>query len=167
LSVRALSKRFYPARIAGRRLVSRNTLVLVVVIIAALVGSGAYYAQTISSANNAANTITIDITIVGGIPGTPNANTTDTYSPDSFTVTKGEHVNLAVLNTDDNTHGLAIPQFKVDTGIIPPGNTFRLSFVADQTGTFQYYEPAGYCGSGVGNVCNSAQHMTGNMTVLP
>ena len=148
-------------------LVSRGTLVLVVIIIAALVGSGAYYAETISSANSAANTIEVDITIVGGVPGTANANTTDTYSPDSFTVTQGEHVNLVVLNTDDNTHGLVLTQFKVDTGIIPSGNTVRVSFVANQAGTFTYYEPTGYCTSGVGNVCNSVQHMTGNMTVLP
>ena len=149
------------------RLASSKTLALVAVIVGALVVSSAYYAQTYNAANNALNTITIDITIVGGVPGTPNQNTTDTYSPDSFTVTQGQHVNLVVLNTDDNTHGLVMTQFHVDTGIIPSGNTVRLSFVANMTGTFQYYEPAGYCTGGVGNACNSAQHMTGKMTVLP
>jgi len=148
-------------------LVSSKTLALVVVIIAALVGSSAYYIQTYNAANTAANTITVDITIVGGIPGTANQNTTDTYSPDTFIVTKGETVKLVVLNTDDNTHGLVINAFHVDTGIIPSGNTVRLSFVASQSGTFLYYEPAGYCTGGVGNVCNSAQDMRGNMTVLP
>jgi len=148
-------------------LVSRKTLALVAVIVAALVVSGAYYIQTYNAANNALNTITVDITIIGGIPGTANQNTTDTYSPDSFTVTQGQYVNLVVLNTDDNTHGLVIDAFHVDTGIIPSGNTVRLSFVASQTGTFLYYEPPGYCTGGVGNVCNSAQDMRGNMTVLP
>jgi hypothetical protein len=42
-----------------------------------------------------------------------------------------------------------------------------VSFVANQTGTFRFYEPAGYCKGGVGNVCNSQQKMVGNMTVLP
>jgi len=148
-------------------MVSSRTIALVVVIIAALVGSTAYYIETYDAANNAANTITVDITIVGGIPGTANQNTTDTYSPDAFTVTKGQTVNLVVLNTDDNTHGLVINAFHVDTGIIPSGNTVRLTFVATQTGTFLYYEPPGYCTGGVGNVCNSAQDMRGNMTVLP
>jgi hypothetical protein len=56
--------------------------------------------------------------------------------------------------------------FGVDTGKILPGHTDRVTFVANQTGTFEYFEPPGYCTGGYGNVCNSVQHMTGNMTVL-
>jgi nitrous oxide reductase len=142
---------------------STKTLALVAVIIAALVVSGAYYAETYNAANNAANSITVNVTIIGGV----GANTTDTYSPNTFTVTQGQHVTLVVLNTDDNTHGLVIDAFHVDTGIIPSGNTVRATFVASQSGTFLYYEPPGYCTGGVGNVCNSEQDMRGNMTVLP
>jgi heme/copper-type cytochrome/quinol oxidase subunit 2 len=105
----------------------------------------------------------VNLQVLGGV-GVP---TIDSYSPDSFTVKMGQHVTLAVLNTDDNTHGLVIKAFGVDTGKILPGQTYRVSFVANQTGTFEFYEPAGYCTGGVGNVCNSIQHMTGNMTVTP
>ena len=131
-----------------------------VIIVAAV--AGGYYVET-HNASSATSSTTVDITIEGGVgPGT-----VDTYFPDNFTVKQGQHVTLAVLNTDDNTHGLVIDQFKVDTGIITSGDTARVSFVANQTGIFKYYEPPGYCKGGVGNVCNSQQDMVGYMTVTP
>ncbi len=133
------------------------------VVVATLIASSAYYAETFSSSNSQSNSVEEYIQIIGGV----GSNTTDTYAPDNFTVVQGEQVNLVVLNTDDNTHGLVIPQFNVDTGVIPSDHTVRVSFVADKSGTFQFYEPPGYCGGGVGNVCNSVQLMTGNMTVIP
>jgi nitrous oxide reductase len=123
----------------------------------------AYYLNSQNATNSASNAVTVHIAIEGGV----GAGTTDTYSPDNFTVKEGQQVTLAVLNTDDNTHGLVIDQFKVDTGIINGGNTGRVTFVANQTGTFRFYEPPGYCKGGFGNVCNSQQHMIGNMTVTP
>ncbi len=140
-----------------------KSLVTVAVVVAALVASGAYYAQTFNTSSTPGSSVEVDIQIVGGV----GEGTTDTYAPDNFTVVQGERVALVVLNTDDNTHGLVIPQFNVDTGIIPSGNTVRVTFVADKSGTFQFYEPQGYCTKGVGNVCNSVQRMTGNMTVIP
>jgi heme/copper-type cytochrome/quinol oxidase subunit 2 len=141
---------------------TRSLLVLAVLLLAAIAG-GAYYAQTLTSSNSTPGSLDVHIAILGGV----GAGTVDTYSPDNFTVKQGQHVTLAVLNTDDNSHGLAITQFEVDTGIIGPGNTVRVSFVANQTGTFKFFEPDGYCKGGVGNVCNSQQKMVGNMTVLP
>jgi heme/copper-type cytochrome/quinol oxidase subunit 2 len=140
-----------------------RSLVLVAVVLLAAVAGGAYYAQTITSSNSTPSTLDVHISILGGV----GVGTVDTYSPDNFTVRQGQRVTLAVLNTDDNSHGLAITEFKVDTGIIGPGNTVRVSFVANQTGSFKFYEPAGYCKGGVGNICNSQQKMVGNMTVLP
>jgi nitrous oxide reductase len=138
-------------------------LVVVVVVIAALVASASFYAQSFIFPTSSGKSLEVDIQIVGGVGG----GTTDTYAPDKFTVVQGDNVTLLVLNTDDNTHGLVITQFHVDTGIIPSGNSVERSFIADQTGTFEFYEPPGYCTAGVGNVCNSAQQMTGNMTVVP
>ena len=134
---------------------------MAVVLVAAVAG-GFYLSQAANSANTPGST-TIDIQILGGV----GKGTVDTYSPDNFTVRQGEDVTLAVLNTDDNTHGLVITAFGVNTGIILPGDTARVSFVANQTGTFTYFEPPGYCTGGVGKVCNSLQHMIGNMTVQP
>ena len=140
-----------------------RSLVLIAVIVVAVVASGEYYAQTVSSSDSSENSQTVNIQILGGV----GAGTIDSYSPNIFTVKEGQHVTLAVLNTDDNTHGLVIRAFGVDTGLIRPGDTDRVSFVANQTGTFEFFEPPGYCTGGVGNVCNSVQHMTGNMTVVP
>jgi uncharacterized cupredoxin-like copper-binding protein len=137
-------------------------IVLAIVIVVVLVASAAYYASQVSSGNSS-SAITIHITIVG----TPAANTTDTYVPDHFTVHEGQQVTLVVQNTDDNTHGLVIDAFNVNTGVIQSGDTARVVFTPNQAGTFTYYEPPGYCGGGVGNVCNSIQNMTGTMTVLP
>jgi plastocyanin len=133
---------------------------LVVAIVA--VAGGEYYLQTYNT-KSGPNSVAFNITIYGGV----GAGTTDRYSPDNLTVRQGQQVTLAVLNTDDNTHGLVIDKFKVDTGIINAGQTVRVTFVANQTGTFTYYEPPGYCKGGLGNVCNSSQHMIGNVTVTP
>jgi len=141
---------------------SRSILLILVIVVAA-VAAGEYYYQTSSSSSSSSSGLNLHITIIG----TPAAGTVDYYLPNNFTVREGETVTLAVQNTDDNTHGLVIRAFGVDTGKIPPGDTYRVTFVANQTGTFEYFEPSGYCTGGVGNICNSIQHMTGNMTVLP
>jgi uncharacterized cupredoxin-like copper-binding protein len=99
-----------------------RSLLLVAVIVLAVVASGAYYAQTVTSSNSSVSALDVHIEILGGV----GAGTVDTFSPDNFTVTRGQHVTLAVLNTDDNSHGLAIAQFSVDTGIIGPGYTARV-----------------------------------------
>lgn len=141
----------------------KPTLIALAAIIVVAAVAGGYYVVSQSEAKSVPAATTVDITIEGGVgPGT-----VDTYYPDNFTVKEGQQVTLAVLNTDDNTHGLVIDQFKVDTGIIDSGNTARVAFVANQTGIFKYYEPPGYCKGGVGNVCNSQQDMVGYMTVGP
>ncbi len=138
-----------------------RSILLVLVIVVAAVAAGEYYTQSFNS-SSPSNPL-VNIEIIGG----PAAGTVDYYSPNNFTVREGQQVTLAILNTDDNTHGLVLRAFGVDTGKIPPGHTDRVTFVANQTGTFEFFEPPGYCTGGYGNVCNSIQHMTGNMTVLP
>ncbi|HVB96046.1 MAG TPA: cupredoxin domain-containing protein [Nitrososphaerales archaeon] len=139
-----------------------RSILLILVIVGAAVAAGEYYAQTSSHSGSSPNPV-VNIEIIGG----PAAGTVDYYSPNNFTVSAGQQVTLAILNTDDNTHGLVIRAFGIDTGKIPPGQTDRVTFVANQTGTFEFFEPPGYCTGGYGNICNSIQHMTGNMTVLP
>jgi nitrous oxide reductase len=140
-----------------------RSLALVAVLVVAVVAGGAYYAETATSSNSVPSSLQVNIEILGGV----GAGTVDTYSPDNFTARQGQHVSLAILNTDDNTHGLVMTQFGIDTGKILPGQTARVSFIANQTGIFRFFEPPGYCTGGYGNVCNSQQKMVGNMTVLP
>ena len=137
-------------------------LIFVIVIVLVLAGSGFYYYSQVTTSPSA-GAVTINITIVGGA----TASSIDTYSPDNFTVHLGQRVTLVVLDTDDNGHGLVINQFGVDTGIIQPSSAVRVTFTPNKVGTFEYYEPPGYCTGGISNKCTSIQRMTGTMTVLP
>jgi Cupredoxin-like domain len=137
-------------------------MALIALVVVAAVASGVYYSDNFGSGSSSKST-TVNIQIEGGVgPGT-----VDTYYPDNFSVTQGQNVTLVVLNTDDNTHGLVITQFGVNTGIILPDDTARVWFVANETGVFKFYEPPGYCKGGYGNVCNSVQHMWGYITINP
>jgi heme/copper-type cytochrome/quinol oxidase subunit 2 len=137
-------------------------LALIAVLLVAAVASGAYLSGFFGSSKSTSNAQTVDLEIIGGV----GVGTVDTYVPDNFTITEGKNVTLAISNTDDNTHGLEIPQFGVNTGIILPGDTVRVSFVANQTGVFRYQEPPGDCKGGYGGVCNSVQHMWGFITIV-
>jgi heme/copper-type cytochrome/quinol oxidase subunit 2 len=141
-----------------------QSLALVAVLIVAVIAGGAYFSGAFgpSKSQSQSNSQTVDITIIGGV----GVGTVDTFVPDNFTVTKGQNVTLVVQNTDDNTHGVEIPQFGVNSGIILPGDTIRLSFLANQTGVFRYQEPPGDCKGGFGGVCNSVQHMWGFITIV-
>jgi heme/copper-type cytochrome/quinol oxidase subunit 2 len=65
----------------------------------------------------------------------------DCYVPANATVRQGQVVTFVVFNTDDNTHGLAIPAFNMTTGVIKHGITARFTFTADKLGTFPWVEP--------------------------
>jgi len=135
-------------------LVSRALLAIGVV--AVIVAASFAYLYT---SNRSSNSVEVNIQIIG--------DGTDYYLPANFTVKEGQSVTLVIYNSDDNTHGLAIPAFNVDTGIIKGAHTGRVTFAPDKIGTFPFNEPPGYCTGGNGNVCNSAQDLKGNLTVTP
>jgi len=125
--------------------------------VALLVAGSAYYLY--SSGQSSSNSVEFNIQIVG--------DGTDYYVPANVTVRQGQVVTFSVFNTDDNTHGLAIPAFGMDTGIIKHGITVHFTFTANKVGTFPWDEPAGYCTGGNNNVCNSAQDLKGSLIVTP
>jgi FtsP/CotA-like multicopper oxidase with cupredoxin domain len=55
-------------------------------------------------------------------------------------VQKGTTVTISVYNSDHQAHGFQIAHY-LDGSInsVAPGQTFKVSFVADETGTFQIY----------------------------
>jgi heme/copper-type cytochrome/quinol oxidase subunit 2 len=58
-----------------------------------------------------------------------------------ITVNKGTTVNIVVCNTDTQTHGFQISNYLTSpTESISPGKVFRISFVANEVGTFRIYE---------------------------
>jgi heme/copper-type cytochrome/quinol oxidase subunit 2 len=135
----------------------KRSVILGVVIVAVLAVSAGYFVNGVSSGGSNGS-VTINLVVLPGL----NATSVDTYNVRAFTVTRGEHVTLVVQNSDDDPHELYIPAFNLDTGIVPSGQTVRLSFVPSKAGVFDWYEPPGLCGN-----CTGKQEMTGNMTVLP
>jgi len=136
-------------------------ILLVAVLLVAVIAAGEYYASMFGNSSSATKVISIEI--IGGV----GAGTVDRPYPSDITVKLGQNVTLAILNTDDNTHGWVAPALGIDTGKILPGHTYRLTLIANQTGTFEFTQPPGYCTAGFGGVCNSVQNMTLTMNVSP
>ena len=76
------------------------------------------------------------------------------FDVSQITVNKGDTVQVTVIN-DGGTHNVAFPDFNTRT-TINGGGSQTITFVADKTGTFQYYcEVDGH----------KAMGMTGTLTV--
>jgi cytochrome c oxidase subunit 2 len=65
-------------------------------------------------------------------------------------INKGDIVRIRLRN-QDGMHGLAIPAFDIDSGPIAPGEETTLEFIADKSGSFDYYCNVP-CGSGHSNM---------------
>ena len=63
------------------------------------------------------------------------------FTPTTAIATLGQRVTFVVFNTDNNPHAFAIVAFNASTGEIQPGRTGRMTFVADQVGSFPFYSP--------------------------
>ncbi|MBI2546420.1 cupredoxin domain-containing protein [Candidatus Woesearchaeota archaeon] len=57
------------------------------------------------------------------------------FIPSTIEVNKGDRVRLKVTSIDV-THGMALPDFGVESVRLPPNETQTIEFVADKTGTF-------------------------------
>lgn len=82
-----------------------------------------------------AGKVAVDVTLVEERGGRK-------WIPSTIKVKKGQTVDLTVANDDDETqHQLTIPDFKVDTGKIAPGDKKTVTFVADKAGRFRFVDP--------------------------
>ncbi|OHA88896.1 MAG: hypothetical protein A3C70_02045 [Candidatus Zambryskibacteria bacterium RIFCSPHIGHO2_02_FULL_43_14] len=77
------------------------------------------------------------------------------FSPSTITVNKGDTVKITVKNIN-GTHDLKIDEFNTSTRVLKVGETETITFLADKTGTFEYY-------CSVGN--HRAMGMVGTLTV--
>jgi hypothetical protein len=133
------------------------------IVIAVLVAiSGFAYFAVYDKPKAAAFGETVHIQIYGYFENGTSGTLPASYAPDNFTVMKGTIVTLKVDNTDNITHGLAVPHFNVDTGPIQPNGTAMISFTANAVGFYTWNEPSADCGGGT---CDSGQAMNGNFTV--
>ncbi|HZZ99223.1 MAG TPA: plastocyanin/azurin family copper-binding protein [Candidatus Paceibacterota bacterium] len=60
------------------------------------------------------------------------------FNPSTITVNKGDTVNLTFMDEGGN-HNLFIEGYNLKTATISGGQSQTLHFVADKTGTFQFY----------------------------
>src|ERR1019366_9070649 len=117
-------------------MVSKRIIISTVVIVAVLAVGIVYYVSTASYIGTVATTTTTKSTttsVIVNIVGTgPSSNAPMNFSPLNFTVTEGEHVTIALNNTDNQPHELVIPQFNLTTGVVQGGTTVRVSFVPNR-----------------------------------
>lgn len=60
------------------------------------------------------------------------------YNP-AVTVNEGDTVRVEFTNDDNMPHDWVLDEFDVATEVMEDGNMESVEFVADQTGTFEYY----------------------------
>jgi plastocyanin len=78
--------------------------------------------------------------------GTQNGNVKEftvtgknfSFAPAAMTVNKGDRVRITFVN-DSGTHDLVIDEFNARTKVIQGGAQETIEFVADTTGSFEYY----------------------------
>jgi heme/copper-type cytochrome/quinol oxidase subunit 2 len=109
----------------------RGILIGLIILVLIVAGVYAYY-QSAPQPQAQTETISIDIKTV-----TQNGVEHHIFDPGTITVHRGDHVVLTVTNRDtDHTHGITIPDLTLNTGPLAPGQSAKLEFNADTTGTF-------------------------------
>lgn len=69
------------------------------------------------------------------------------WYPTMLVVREGDTVELAIANPDNFAHQFELPAYNIKTRILNPGESDRVTFVADRVGVFEYrcslpYDPA-------------------------
>lgn len=60
------------------------------------------------------------------------------FDTNTITVNKGDVVKI-ILNNTEGRHDLVIDEFNVSTQVLTAGKTDEVQFIADKSGTFEYY----------------------------
>jgi heme/copper-type cytochrome/quinol oxidase subunit 2 len=134
---------------AGRRSSLSGMQIAAVIIIVIIAVSAIYYFAVYSKPKNYLSE-NILIEIGGPIYNAtdPSASIPAAYYPSNFTVAQGDHITFVVHNEDNVTHGFAVREYNVDTGVIQANQTKMVSIVTNLVGNFTYYEPSADCGGG-------------------
>jgi plastocyanin len=103
--------------------------------------------DTMDDMDHAATTSTSTSTATSApATGTQNGNMKEftvtgknfSFAPAAMTVNKGDRVRITFVN-DSGTHDLVIDEFNARTKVIQGGAQETIEFVADKTGSFEYY----------------------------
>ena len=132
------------------------TITAVIIIVILLLLGGGYY---LASRNNKPSSYGITPTPTPTASATPTATPLSSqssptattqmvsisvigqnylFTPKEITVSKGSLVKVN-FTAKDSSHTFTLPDFNVDTGLVSPGSSRSVQFVADKTGTFQFY----------------------------
>ncbi len=121
-----------------------NNRIITVVIVVVLVGGGLLLFK-----NRGVAPTDMDINSNMPVPGSDVAETEVikefsvdevpfSLSPSTITVNRGDTVRITVKNKQ-GTHDFKIDEFNSSTRVLNAGEEQIITFVADKTGTFQYY----------------------------
>ncbi|HEY4513504.1 MAG TPA: cupredoxin domain-containing protein [Candidatus Paceibacterota bacterium] len=111
---------------------------------APVVGEGENKAVPVNTSTDTSSADTIldlnaDVkTTVGAVKEFTVTGKNFSFSPSVISVKKGDTVKITFKN-GDGTHDFKIDEFKVATNVIKTGQEQTVEFVADKTGSFQYY----------------------------
>lgn len=90
--------------------------------------------------NNSSQTATTAPAITTGAVKTVNVSGTEfAFSPSTITVNKGDTVKIVFANKGIYPHNWTVDGLNVKTSTVSPGQTTDVTFIANKTGTFQYY----------------------------
>jgi plastocyanin len=123
------------------------TIVLVIIVVI----GGIFLFRNKSSDTTPTNVTTDNSGVVssGAVDTTSDVTATSTktftvtgsnfaFAPSALTVKKGDKVTIHFVNSGGN-HDFVIDEFNAKTPVIGSGQTADVSFIADKTGTFDYY----------------------------
>lgn len=110
----------------------KTTLAIIILLAVVVVGYVLIFGQGTTTATQPVQTsqsVVKTFTIVG-------ANFS--FTPNQITVNKGDTVKI-IFQDSDGHHNLSIDGYNVQTQTIDSGQTSEITFIADKTGSFQYY----------------------------
>lgn len=134
-----------------------STITTVIIIVILLLLGGGYYLASRNTKSSSVATPTPTATAtpsptVTATPLTSQSSSTATaqtisisvtgqnysFTPKEITVSKGSLVKIN-FTAKDSSHTFTLPDFDIDTGLVSPGSSRSVQFVASKAGTFQFY----------------------------
>lgn len=122
--------------------------VVVILLVVAVLGGG-YYALSSKKSDSMAPSADSAMEETSATPGAAmEAGEVKEFTVDSFemgfslktiTVKKGDTVKITLTNSGKYTHDWVVDEFSARTKVIKNGETDSITFVADKTGSFEYY----------------------------
>ena len=114
-------------------------LILLAVIVLLIVLNTRKTSQPEAEAVNNANTSNAQTSVPSGpVKEFTVKGSSFAFDPATITVNKGDAVQITFID-DDGRHDLVVDGYNISTNILSEGGSGTIQFVADKTGSFEYY----------------------------